>query len=128
MRAALQGKGPAMSTALQGKGQLGGRLAGLSLPRQIIAIALWPLLEQILSFICASTSLYLATHMGTEGDVTEKIASGIGVTGYVMWLGFLMQGAVGMGATAIVSRMTGARKFGDANYAANQAAVLGLIA
>ncbi|MDO4750804.1 MAG: MATE family efflux transporter [Akkermansia sp.] len=128
VRAALQGKGPAMSAALQGKGQLGGRLAGLSLPRQIIAIALWPLLEQILSFICASTSLYLATHMGTEGDVTEKIASGIGVTGYVMWLGFLMQGAVGMGATAIVSRMTGARKFGDANYAANQAAVLGLIA
>lgn len=66
--------------------------------------------------------------MGTDGDVTEQIASGIGVTGYVMWLGFLMQGAVGMGATAIVSRMTGARKFGEANYAANQAAVLGLLA
>ncbi len=114
--------------ALHGKGQLGGRLAGLSLPRQIVHIALWPLLEQVLSFICASTSLYLATHMGTEGAVTEQIASGIGVTGYVMWLGFLMQGAVGMGATAIVSRMTGARKFSEANYAANQAAVLGLLA
>ncbi|MBE6419995.1 MAG: MATE family efflux transporter [Akkermansiaceae bacterium] len=122
------GREGTVRAALQGKGQLGGKLAGLSLPRQIIAIALWPLLEQVLSFICASTSLYLATHMGTEGDVTEKIASGIGVTGYVMWLGFLMQGAVGMGATAIVSRMTGARKFGEANYAANQAAVLGLMA
>ena len=33
-----------------------------------------------------------------------------------------------MGATAIVSRMTGARRYADANYAANQAAVLGLIA
>ncbi len=108
--------------------QLGGKLAGLSLPRQIIAIALWPLLEQVMSFIAASTSLFLATHMGTPGEMTEKIASGIGVTGYVMWLGFLMQGAVGMGATAIVSRMTGARKFGEANYAANQAAVLGLLA
>ncbi len=108
--------------------QLGGKLSGLSLPRQIISIALWPLLEQVLSFIAASTSLFLATHMGTPGEMTEKIASGIGVTGYVMWLGFLMQGAVGMGATAIVSRMTGARKFGEANYAANQAAVLGLIA
>lgn len=114
--------------ALHGKGQLGGRLAGLSLPRQIVRIALWPLLEQVMSFICASTSLYLATHMGTEDHVTEQIASGIGVTGYVMWLGFLMQGAVGMGATAIVSRMTGARKFGEANYAANQAASLGLLA
>ncbi len=110
------------------KGQLGGKLAGLSLPRQIIAIALWPLLEQVMSFIAASTSLFLATHMGEPGEMTEKIASGIGVTGYVMWLGFLMQGAVGMGATAIVSRMTGARKFGEANYAANQAAVLGLFA
>ncbi len=108
--------------------QLGGRLNGLSLPRQIITIALWPLLEQVMSFICASTSLFLATHMGTPGEMTEKIASGIGVTGYVMWLGFLMQGAVGMGATAIVSRMTGARKFSEANYAANQAAVLGLLA
>ncbi|MBR5886912.1 MAG: MATE family efflux transporter [Akkermansia sp.] len=114
--------------ALHGKGQLGGSLAGLSLPRQIVHIALWPLLEQVLSFICASTSLFLATHMGTAGEVTEQIASGIGVTGYVMWLGFLMQGAVGMGATAIVSRMTGARKFGEANYAANQAAVLGFLA
>ncbi len=114
--------------ALLGKGQLGGRLAGMSLPRQIVHIALWPLLEQVMSFICASTSLFLATHMGTAGDITEQIASGIGVTGYVMWLGFLMQGAVGMGATAIVSRMTGARKFGEANYAANQAAVLGFLA
>ena len=122
------GREGTVRAALQGKGQLGGKLAGLSLPRQIIAIALWPLLEQVLSFICASTSLYLATHMGTEGDVTEKIASGIGVTGYVLWLGFLMQGAVGMGATAIVSRMTGARKFSEANYAANQAAILGLLA
>ncbi|MBQ3217760.1 MAG: MATE family efflux transporter [Akkermansia sp.] len=114
--------------ALHGKGQLGGKLAGKSLPRQIVHIALWPLLEQVMSFICSSTSLFLATHMGTEGDVTEQIASGIGVTGYVMWLGFLMQGAVGMGATAIVSRMTGARKFGEANYTANQAAMLGLLA
>ncbi len=108
--------------------QLGGKLAGKSLPRQIISIALWPLLEQVMSFIASSTSLFLATHMGTPGEMTEKIASGIGVTGYVMWLGFLMQGAVGMGATAIVSRMTGARKFEEANYAANQAAVLGLFA
>ncbi len=110
------------------KTQLSGELAGMSLPRQIVHIALWPLLEQVMSFICASTSLFLATHMGTEGEMTEKIASGIGVTGYVMWLGFLMQGAVGMGATAVVSRLTGARKFSEANYAANQAALLGLLA
>ena len=110
------------------KGKLGGKLAGMSLPRQIVSIALWPLLEQVMSFICASTSLVLATHMGDHGEKTAQIASGIGVTSFVMWLGFVMQGAVGMGATAIVSRMTGARKFGDANYAASQAGVLGLFA
>lgn len=110
------------------KSQLGGKLAGLSLPRQIITIALWPLLEQVMSFICTSTSLYLATKMGSSGEETTQLVSGIGVTGYVMWLGFLMQGAVGMGATAIVSRCTGARKFAEGNYAANQAAVLGLLA
>ena len=110
------------------KGKLGGKLAGMSLPRQIVSIALWPLLEQVMSFICASTSLVLATHMGDHGEKTAQIASGIGVTSFVMWLGFVMQGAVGMGATAIVSRMTGARKFGDANYAATQAGVLGLFA
>ena len=110
------------------KSQLGGKLAGLSLPRQIITIALWPLLEQVLSFICTATSLILATGMGTDGEMRAQLASGIGVTGYIMWLGFIMQGAVGMGATAIVSRMTGARRFAEGNYAANQAAVLGLMA
>lgn len=110
------------------KGRLGGKLAGMSLPRQIVTIALWPLLEQIMSFICASTSLVLATGMGENEHMTTQIASGIGITGYVLWLGFLMQGAVGMGATAIVSRMTGARRFADANYTANQAAALGLLA
>ena len=110
------------------KGKLGGKLAGLSLPRQIVTIALWPLLEQVMSFICASTALVLATGMGDNEHMTTQIASGIGITGYVLWLGFLMQGAVGMGATAIVSRMTGARRFDDANYTANQAALLGLLA
>ena len=110
------------------KGQLGGKLAGLSLPRQIISIALWPLLEQVMSFIGATTSLYLATHMDTPDEVTKQIAAGIGVTAYIMWLGFLMQGAVGMGATAIVSRMTGARRFREANYAANQSMALGMLA
>ena len=110
------------------KGQLGGKLAGLSLPRQIVSIAMWPMLEQVMSFICASTSLILANNMGTSDAETAQIASGIGVTSYVMWLGFVMQGGVGMGATAIVSRMTGARRFKEGNYAANQAAVLGVLA
>lgn len=114
--------------AAMARGKLGGKLAGLSLPRQIITIASWPLLEQVMSFICASTSLILATHMGDSDLEKQALAAGIGIVGYVMWMGFLLQGAVGMGATAIVSRMTGARRFREANFAANQAALLGCIA
>lgn len=110
------------------KGELGGKLAGLSLPRQIITIALWPLLEQVMGFICSCNTVILSNHLGTSQEQTTQIAAGIGVTAYVMWLGFLMQGSVAMGATAIVSRMTGARKFGEANFAANQAATMGLLA
>lgn len=110
------------------KGELGGKLAGLSLPRQIVTIALWPLLEQIMGFICSCNTVILSNNLGTTQEQTTQIASGIGVTSYVMWLGFLMQGSVAMGATAIVSRMTGARKFGEANFAANQAASMGLLA
>ena len=110
------------------RGRLGGKLAGLTLPQQIMTIALWPFLEQVLSFIASTTALYLSTHMDTPEEVTKQIAAGMGAIGHVLFLGFVMQGAVGMGATAIVSRMTGARQFSEANYSACQAGVLGLLA
>ena len=110
------------------KGELGGNLAGLSLPRQIVTIALWPLLEQVMSFICSCNTVILSNNLGTTPEQTTQIAAGMGVVSYVMWMGFLMQGSVAMGATAIVSRMTGARRFGEANYAANQSATMGLMA
>lgn len=109
------------------RGRLSGKLAGMSLPHQILAIAFWPFLEQVLSFLNSSTSLYLSTHMNTAPGVTAQIAAGMGAVGHVLFLGFVMQGAVGMGATAIVSRMTGARRFANANHGACQAAVLGLM-
>lgn len=108
------------------RGRLSGKLAGLSLPRQILTIAFWPLLEQIMSFIGSSVSMLIATHMDTPPEVTTQIAAGMGAIGSVFFLGFVMQGAVSMGATAIVSRMTGARNFDEAQHAANQSAVLGL--
>ncbi len=108
------------------RGRLSGKLAGLSLPRQILTIAFWPLLEQVMSFIGSSVSMLIATHMDTPPEVTTQIAAGMGAIGSVFFLGFVMQGAVSMGATAIVSRMTGARNFEEAQHAANQSAVLGL--
>ena len=45
--------GDAREGIIRGKAaraRLGGKLAGLSLPRQIAVIAFWPFLEQLLSF------------------------------------------------------------------------------
>lgn len=110
------------------RGRLSGKLAGLSLPRQIGMIAFWPFLEQLINFFVTLTALFIATHIGVNGQDTKDLASGMGVISFIMLLGFIMQGAVGMGATAIVSRATGARQYGEANEMANQAGVLGLIA
>ncbi len=111
------------------RGRLGGKLAGLSLPRQIWIIAFWPFLEQVLSFFITSWALFLANNLvGLNAQDTMHIADGMGVSVFLVWLGFVMQGAVGMGATAIVSRMTGARDYNTANHAACQSGVLGGIA
>lgn len=110
------------------EGQLGGKLAGLSLPRQIWTISLWPLVEQILAFFVSASDLFIASRIGGAQSEVIAITDGMGAVGYIAWLGFVMQGAVAMGATAVVSRLVGGRKFLDANYAAMQALVLGLIA
>ncbi len=110
------------------KGGLSGKLAGKSLPRQIMLIALWPLLEQLLSFVCTSVSYRIAGHLEGLEDRSADVLSAIGVTGFILWLGFLIQAGVATGATALVSRLTGAREFEKAQVAANQAAVLGAVA
>ncbi len=110
------------------RGRLGGKLAGLTLPRQIWMIAFWPFLEQVISFFITSWDLFIATYIGTSAQDTMYIADGMGASVFLVWLGFVMQGAVGMGSTAIVSRMTGAREYKTANHAACQAGILGAIA
>ncbi len=110
------------------RGGLSGRLAGKSLPRQIMLIALWPLLEQILSFICTSVSYRIAGHLKGLDHVSADVLSGIGVTGMILWLGFLIQAGVATGATVLVSRLSGARQYEEAQRATNQAALLGVLA
>lgn len=110
------------------RGRLSGKLAGLSLPKQIWSIAFWPFLEQLINFCVTLTALFIATNMGSSEQDTLDLAEGMGVIAFIMMLGFIMQGAVGMGATAIVSRATGARNYNEANQMACQAGVLGVLA
>lgn len=108
-------------------GKLGGNLAGLSLRRQIFKIASWPFIEQVLSFFAAASGLMIAGRIG-EGIVTTHITNGMGAVSYIAWMGFVLQGAVATGGTALVSRLTGARQYKEANFAAMQTMLLGVLA
>ena len=73
--------GDAREGIIRGKaarGRLGGKLAGLSLPRQIAVIAFWPFLEQLLSFFVTSSDLFIATKIGVDAQDTINISDGMG--------------------------------------------------
>lgn len=106
---------------------LGGRLAGRSLLGQVIFLAAWPLLEQILAFVVGLTDLLIAGRMGGEAQrVAVLDAMGLGV--YVAWLMSILGGAISTGVMALVSRATGAREHGLANLALGQGVWLGAVA
>ena len=108
------------------EGELGGRLAGLSLPRQVLALALWPFLEQVLGFLTSATDLVIAGRMGNELEVAPYLEA-LAVAAYVGWLVFIVQGAISTGATALVSRSTGARNALFVNVVTSQVISLSLI-
>ncbi|MCP4194979.1 MAG: MATE family efflux transporter [Planctomycetaceae bacterium] len=101
--------------------ELPGRLAGLSVWRQVLVLAIWPLLEQLLGFLVGFVDTAIAGRLSVQA--TESIA----VAAYIGWLMVLMYGAVGIGAAALVSRAIGARHRRLANKALGQAIVFGLI-
>ncbi|MEJ6719872.1 MAG: MATE family efflux transporter [Akkermansiaceae bacterium] len=107
-------------------GSLAGRLGKLSLGRQVVALAIWPFLEQILSFMVNTVDLILATRMA-EGDARVAIMDALGLGGYVMWLMMILQGAVATGVLAIISRAAGARKPDEAREGLVQGILAGLL-
>ncbi len=107
--------------------QLGGRLAGLSLPRQVLVLSVWPLLEQVLAFFVGLTDLLIAGRMAV-GDERVAVLDALGLGGYVAWFFNILQGAVATGVMALVSRATGARDQPLANRGLGQAVWLGAAA
>ena len=88
--------------------RLGGHLSGLSLRRQVLVLAMWPLLEQILAFFVGLTDLLISGRMA-EGAERVAILDAMGLGGYVGWFFNILQGAVATGVMALVSRATGGR-------------------
>ena len=85
---------------------LPGRLGSLPLSRQVLNLALWPFLEQILSFAVGTVDLVFAGRMAT-GAERVVLLDALGLGGYLSWLMMIIQSAVAGGVMAIVSRAAG---------------------
>ncbi len=105
---------------------LGGNLAGLSLPRQVLALALWPFLQNLMGVGVGFADMVIAGRM-ESGTAGEAVMDMMGAGMYLMWLLMILQGAMATGAMALVSRSTGARDIKSANLALGQSILLGLV-
>lgn len=104
---------------------LGGKLAGLSIRGQLLTLALWPLLENLLGFAVSATDQILAGRL--EGEMTRMHAlDALAVGGYFNWLLMIVQGAVGTGGLALIARATGAGDTALARRALGQSVLLGV--
>lgn len=104
--------------------QLSGRLAGLTLPRQVFVLAIWPFLEQVLNFLVGYVDTALAGHMPGKAVAATNA---IGVGAYIIWGMNIMQMSVGVGATAVIARAVGGKHRRVANAALGQAVILSLV-
>ncbi len=121
---------PGISIEAQGRAdeiRLSGKLGGMSLTRQVLTLALWPLLEQILAFFVGMTDILIAGRMA-EGDERIAILDAMGLGGYVGWFLYIFQGAIATGVMALVSRATGARDSALAHRGLGQGLWLGAAA
>jgi putative MATE family efflux protein len=110
-----------------GEVRLGGRLGTLSLPRQVLVLAVWPLFEQVLAFFVGLTDLLISGRMA-EGVERVAILDAMGLGGYVGWFFNILQAAVATGVMALVARATGGRDPQLANRGLGQAVWLGVAA
>jgi len=96
----------------------------LSLPRQVAVIALWPMLEQLMSSLVGFVDTALAGRLALEA---REAVNAIGVASFVTWLMGLFQGAVGVGSTALVARAVGGNHRREASAAIGQSILLAIV-
>lgn len=98
-------------------------LSSTSVLRPLLALALPVLAEELLNMLVGFTDWYLAGQF-VPG---EEPKAAMGLMAYVMWLVPSLFSFVGIGATAIVARYVGAGNKPQAEFAACQALLLGLV-
>jgi len=96
---------------------LSGKLGRLSIPRQVLTLAIWPFLEGLLAWLVGTVDLALAGRL-PQGKVPALDA--LGVSAYLGWLMAMIFQSVGVGAAALIARAAGARHKRLANSALGQ--------
>jgi putative MATE family efflux protein len=105
---------------------LGGRLGGLTLNQQIISLAMWPLLQNLMSVLVGFADRVIAGHVSRAAELGAVIDM-MGLLMYMGWLMMIMQGAIATGAQALVARAYGARDYVLAERAVGQSIILGVV-
>lgn len=98
-----------------------GRLAGMTMAGAIWVLS-WPvMMESFLNSLVGLTDTVLAA------GIDEATTDAVGVATYTMWFVGLVIMALGMGATALISRSVGKRRAAVASAALGQAVLLAAI-
>ncbi len=101
-----------------------GKLKGLTMGAAIFVLA-WPVVFE--SFLNSLVGL-VDTKLSASLSDGEAATDAIGGASYIMWLIGLVIMAIGVGATALISRSVGKGRLGVANVVLGQALTLSLIA
>lgn len=98
-----------------------GRLAGMTM-RRALWVLYWPIvLESLLTSLVGMTDTYLSAQISV--DATDAI----GGASYLLWFIGLVVMAVGVGATALISRSVGGGRFAVANAAVGQTVLIAIV-
>lgn len=103
-----------------------GYLSGLSLPRQVLALAIWPFIEQMMAVFVGTVDMVVAGHLSPESLAVAAVDA-LGVTSYITWLMALVFSAVGVGAAALIARAVGGGHKGLAHASLGQAMLMAVV-
>lgn len=100
-------------------------LTGRELPAvsigSVLAMSLPAIFEQLVQATIGLTDTLVAGHLPGDASEVAAASAAVGVMAYLQWMAAILNSAFGVGATAIVSRSIGARRYRVANRVAGTA-------
>lgn len=116
--------------------KLSGNLSGRSLLGQVMVLALWPFIQNLMATIVGFIDMMIAGRMvpgsveelPADVDVASAMIEMMGPIIYIMWIMIILQASIANGAQALVARANGAKNRELAERAYGQSLLLGFIA